>query len=140
MDTGNKDIVVNFANAGNFTTLANALKAAGLVATYKGIGPFTFFAPTDAAFEKLRPGEVNRLLKDKVRLAAIINFHVIPGAILARDMKASDPRSLQGQRLTIAAGQAGFTVNGARITRQEIEAANGVIHGIDQLMLPGQES
>ena len=141
MDTQNHDIVANVAVAGNFTKLHNAMKAADLVKTYEGIGPFTFFAPTDAAFEKLAEGELEKLLKDKAKLAAIINFHAIRGAVLAKDLKARDSRSLQGQSLTFAEaeGSSGFSVNGATISRQEIEASNGVIHAIDTLMMPGQD-
>ena len=139
MDTQNKDIVENAASAGKFTTLGNALAAAGLVSTYKGIGPFTFFAPTDEAFSKLPEGAVNRLLKDKAKLAALINFHVIPGAVLAKDMKARDARSRQGESLTIAANDAGYTVNGVQLSPREIEASNGVIHPIDTLMTPSGE-
>lgn len=134
MDTRDKDIVESAANAGNFGTLGNALKAAGLVDTYKGIGPFTFFAPTDEAFGKLPAGAVNGLLKDKAKLAALLNFHVIAGAVLAKDMQARDSRSRQGTSLTIAANDAGFTVNGVPLSRHEIEASNGVIHPIDTLM------
>ena len=139
MDTQNQDIVANVANAGNFTKLHNAMKAAGLVKTYEGIGPFTFFAPTDDAFAKLPEGELESLLKDKAKLASIINFHAIRGALLAKDMQARDSRSLQGQTLTLAANDSGFSVNDARISRQEIEASNGVIHGIDTLMMPPKE-
>ena len=136
MNTQDDDIVVNAANAGNFNTLANALKAAGLVTTYKGAGPFTLFAPTDEAFEKLPVGALNRLLKDKAKLTSIINFHVLPGAVLAKDLQARDSQSLQGGTLTIAANEDGFTVNGARVSRAEIEASNGVIHPIDRVMMP----
>jgi uncharacterized surface protein with fasciclin (FAS1) repeats len=140
MDTQNQDIVANVAIAGNFTKLHNAMKAAGLVKTYEGIGPFTLFAPTDQAFEKLPQGELEALLKDKVRLGAIINFHALRGAVLAKDLKSRESRSIQGQSLTIAANDdAQFSVNGARISRQEIEASNGVIHGIDTLLMPAKE-
>jgi uncharacterized surface protein with fasciclin (FAS1) repeats len=135
-NTQDKDIVVNAANAGNFATLTNALKAADLVGTYKGIGPFTFFAPTDEAFRKLPDGTIEALLKDKAKLAAVLSHHVIKGAVLARDITACDSRSLQGDTLTFAANDSGFTVNGARISKQEIEASNGVIHGIDTVMMP----
>jgi uncharacterized surface protein with fasciclin (FAS1) repeats len=139
MDTQNQDIVENAASSGKFSMLANALAAAGLVSTYKGIGPFTFFAPTDEAFGKLPDGEMHRLLKDKAKLAALLNFHVITGAVLAKDMKARESRSRQGQSLTIAASDAGFTVNGVPISRHEIEASNGVIHPIDTLMAMSEE-
>ncbi len=137
-NTQDKDIVVNAANAGNFATLSNALKAAGLVGTYKGIGPFTFFAPTDEAFKKLPDGTIEALLKDRAKLASIINLHVLKGSVLAKDLKARDSRSIQGETLTFAANDSGFTVNGAQVSKQEIEASNGVIHGIDTVMMPKQ--
>ena len=135
-NTEDKDIVVNAANAGNFVTLSNALKAAGLAATYKGIGPFTFFAPTDEAFRKLPNGAIERLLKDKEKLTSLINSHVMRGAMLAKDFKASASPSIQGEALQLAASDSGFTVNGAKVSRQEIEASNGVIHPIDTVMMP----
>src|SRR5438552_12875394 len=103
MSTQDDDIVVNAANAGDLNTLANALRAAGLVATYKGDGPFTLFAPTDEAFAKLPAGALNTLLKDRPKLASIINFHAIQGAVLANDLEARDSRSIQGGTLTFAA-------------------------------------
>jgi uncharacterized surface protein with fasciclin (FAS1) repeats len=137
-NTEDKDIVVNAANAGNFVTLSNALKAAGLAATYKGIGPFTFFAPTDEAFKKLPNGAIERLLKDKEKLVSIINSHVMKGSVLAKDFKAGASPSIQGDALELAASDSGFTVNGARVSRQEIEASNGVIHPIDTVMMPAR--
>lgn len=136
MNTQDKDIVVNMANAGNFSKLHNAMKAANLVTSYKGIGPFTLFAPTDEAFDKLPKGKLESLLRDKEALAAIINLHVIKGAVLAKDIQASESQSIQGGTLTFAANDSGFNVNGARISRQEIEASNGVIHAIDTVMMP----
>jgi uncharacterized surface protein with fasciclin (FAS1) repeats len=139
-DTQEKDIVVNVANAGNLNKLHNAMKAAGVVGTYKGIGPFTLFAPTDEAFDKLPKGKLESLLKDKETLAAIINLHAIKGAVLAKDLEARETASLQGQMLTIAANDSGFAVNGAHISnRQEIEASNGVIHAIDAVMMPKKD-
>ncbi len=135
-NTEDKDIVVNAANAGNFVTLSNALKAAGLAATYKGIGPFTFFAPTDEAFRKLRAGTLEVLLKDKAKLMSVINAHVMKGSLLAKDFKAGASSSIQGGALELAEAGSGFTVNGAKVSRQEIEASNGVIHPIDTVMMP----
>ena len=136
MDTRDNDIVENAAKAGHFNWLGNALKAAGLVGTYKGDGPFTFFAPTDEAFEKIPPGALRRLLENKAKLAAILNFHVMPGAVLMKDLQACDSQSCQGETLTIAANEAGFTINGAKLGRNQIEASNGVIHPIDTVMMP----
>ena len=137
-NTEDKDIVVNAANAGNFVTLSNALKASGLAATFKGIGPFTFFAPTDEAFAKLTRETIQALLKDKEKLSAIINAHVMKGSMLAKDFKASASPSLQGDALTLAPSNSGFTVNGAKVSRKEIEASNGVIHPIDTVMMPAR--
>lgn len=136
-NTEDKDIVVNAANAGNFVTLSNMLKAAGLATTYKGIGPFTFFAPTDDAFRKIPREALETLLKDKEKLVSIINAHVMKGAMLAKDFKASASPSVQGEALKLAPCDSGFTVNGAKVSRQEIEASNGVIHPIDTVMMPG---
>ncbi|HEY4998470.1 MAG TPA: fasciclin domain-containing protein [Usitatibacter sp.] len=136
MNTQETDIVVNAANAGNFVILSNALKAAGLVGALKGIGPFTFFAPTDDAFKKLPAGALEKLLKDREKLAAIINAHVMQGAVLANDIKNGDSPSLQGQALKFKTTDTGFTVNGAKVSRNEIEACNGVIHPIDTVMMP----
>lgn len=136
-NTEDKDIVVNAANAGNFVTLTNMLKAAGLATTYKGIGPFTFFAPTDDAFRKIPREALEKLLKDKEKLVSIINAHVMKGAMLAKDFKASASPSVQGEALELAPSDSGFTVNGAKVSRQEIEASNGVIHPIDTVMMPG---
>jgi uncharacterized surface protein with fasciclin (FAS1) repeats len=135
-NTEDKDIVVNAVNAGNFVALSNALKACGLATTYKGIGPFTFFAPTDDAFGKLSRETLQALLKDKEKLSSIINAHVMKGSMLAKDFKASASPSIQGHSLELKASDSGFTVNGARISRQEIEASNGVIHPIDTVMMP----
>jgi uncharacterized surface protein with fasciclin (FAS1) repeats len=132
--TQEKDLVINVQNAGNFTTFHNALKAADLATTYKGMGPFTLFAPTDAAFAKLPKGQLEALLKDKAKLQATINLHVIRGVLLANDMKASDSQSVQGAMLTFAGKDGTFTVNGSKVSKQEIEASNGVIHGIDTVM------
>jgi uncharacterized surface protein with fasciclin (FAS1) repeats len=134
--TQDKDVVVNVVNDGNFTKFSNALKAAGMVGTFKGMGPFTFFAPTDAAFDKLGRSALEALLKDKEKLTATINFHVINGTVLAQDMKASESASIQGGKLTIVDTGDGFTVNGARVSKKEIEASNGVIHSIDTVMMP----
>ena len=138
MSTRDNDIVDNAANAGQFRWLGDALKAAGLIDTYKGDGPFTFFAPTDEAFEKIPPGALRRLLENKAKLAEILNYHVVPGVLLAADMDARDERSRHGAMLSIAANEAGFTVNGAMVSsRSAIQASNGVIHPIDDVMMPG---
>jgi uncharacterized surface protein with fasciclin (FAS1) repeats len=135
MNTQDKDIVVNATNGG-FTTLATALKTAGLDITYRGPGPFTFFAPTDEAFRKLSPDKLDALLKDKAKLASVINSHITRGTVLAKDFRSHDLASVQGEMITMAANDAGFTVNGVKGSNQEIRASNGVIHGIDTVMMP----
>ena len=97
MNTRDNDIVENAAKAGNFNWLGDALKAAGLVGTYKGTGPFTFFAPTDEAFEKIPPGALRRLLEDKAKLAAILNFHVMPGAMYSAEPRGAGLAELPGR-------------------------------------------
>jgi len=137
MNTQEKDIVASAASAGNFTTFTNALKAAGLEANYKGPGPFTFFAPTDEAFSKLfSRDQLHALLKDKPKLTDILNLHVTKGTLLVADIKFHDLPSIQGEPLRMAPSDTGFTVNGAKGTKREIEASNGVIHGIDTVLMP----
>jgi uncharacterized surface protein with fasciclin (FAS1) repeats len=136
MNTQDKDVVANAANAGHFTTLSAALKATGLETTYKAAGPFTFFAPTDDAFRKLPPGTLDALLKDKARLTTVLNFHVTRGQVLLKDFRSHDLASVQGEALTMVSRDDGFTVNGAKGSKQEIRASNGVIHGIDSVMIP----
>ena len=136
MKSSDNDIVEKAANAGTFNHFGEALKASGLAGTFKGLGPFTLFAPTDEAFEKIPPGALRRLLENKAQIAAIVNNHVVPGVIAGDELRASEPMSRHGQVLTIASNDAGFTVNGARLSRTAIEASNGVIHAIDTVMLP----
>ena len=136
MTTKDNDIVEKAANAGTFNHFGEALRASGLAGTFKGLGPFTLFAPTDEAFEKIPPGALRRLLENKAQIAAIVNNHVVPGVISGNELCASEPTSCHGQVLTIASNDAGFTINGAKLSRQGIEASNGVIHAIDTVMLP----
>ena len=136
MNTQDDDIVVNTAKAGNLKTLANALRAANLVAAFKSAGPFTLFAPTDEAFAKLAPGTLEALLKNRVKLAAVINYHAMRGIVLKEDLQPCNSPSVQGGTLTIAANDEGFTVNGAKVSKKQIEASNGVIHAIDAVMMP----
>jgi uncharacterized surface protein with fasciclin (FAS1) repeats len=135
-NTQDKDIVVNAANAGNFSLFSNALRATGLDATYKGPGPFTIFAPTDEAFRKLPDGALHALLKDKEKLSNIINLHAMKGVVLAADIKTHELPSIQGEKLKMEPVGLSFTVNGAKGSRQEIEASNGVIHAIDTVLMP----
>ncbi|MGT2501513.1 fasciclin domain-containing protein [Bradyrhizobium guangxiense] len=131
------DIVDTAVSAGQFTTLVTAVKAAGLVPTLKGKGPFTVFAPNDAAFAKLPPGTVESLLKNKAKLRAVLKYHVIPGRVKAADVagKSLKVATVQGQPVSVD-GSFGVTVNDAHVIQPDIEASNGVIHVIDTVLLP----
>jgi uncharacterized surface protein with fasciclin (FAS1) repeats len=129
------DIVDTAVAAGNFKTLATALKAAGLVETLKGPGPFTVFAPTDAAFAKIPPEQLQALLKDKAKLTAVLTYHVVPGKVMAADVKAGKVKTVQGSSLTVAT-TGGVTVDNAKVSAVDIVADNGVIHVIDSVVLP----
>ena len=130
-----KDIVDTAVAAGNFTTLATALKAAGLVDTLKGTGPFTVFAPTDAAFAKVPKADLDALLMDKARLTAVLTYHVVPGKVMAADVKAGPVKTVQGSNLTVSTST-GVMVDQAKVTATDIVADNGVIHVIDSVIMP----
>ena len=132
------DIVDTAVANGNFTTLAAALEAAGLVETLKGEGPFTVFAPTDAAFAALPAGTVEDLLKpeNKDQLTAILTYHVVPGAVMSTDLtEGMTAATVNGKEITITL-EGGPKVNGAVISTPDVAASNGVIHVIDSVILP----
>jgi uncharacterized surface protein with fasciclin (FAS1) repeats len=132
------DIVDTAVAAGNFTTLAAALEAAGLVETLKGEGPFTVFAPTDAAFAALPAGTVEDLLKpeNKDQLVAVLTYHVVPGKVMSTDLSEGlKAATVQGGEVTITL-EGGPKVNGAVISTPDVAASNGVIHVIDSVILP----
>ena len=132
-----KDIVDTAVSAGSFNTLATALKAAGLVDTLKSKGPFTVFAPTDAAFAKLPKGTVEALLKDKKKLTAILTYHVVAGKVLAKDVvKLKNAKTVNGKSVKINAGKAGVTIDNANVVKTDIGCTNGVIHVIDSVIIP----
>ena len=130
-----KDIVDTAVSAGNFNTLATALKAAGLVDTLKGKGPFTVFAPTDEAFAKIPKADLDALLKDKAKLTAVLTYHVVPGKVMAADVKAGAVKTVQGSNLTVSTAM-GVMVDQAKVTATDIVADNGVIHVIDSVIIP----
>ncbi len=130
-----KDIVDTAVAAGNFKTLAAALQAAGLVETLKGKGPFTVFAPTDAAFAKIPKAQLDALLADKAKLTSVLTYHVVPGTVMSKDVKAGTVKTVQGSSLTVTT-QGGVKVDGASVTSVDIKADNGVIHVIDTVVLP----
>ena len=131
--------IVDTAVAGGFNTLVAAVKAAGLVDTLKGPGPFTVFAPTDAAFAKLPAGTVESLLKpeNKAKLQSILTYHVIAGEVMAKDVvKMDSAKTVEGQNITIKTMKGGVMVDNAHVTKTDIVTSNGVIHVIDTVMMP----
>ena len=129
------DIVDTAVAAGSFKTLATALGAADLVGTLKGKGPFTVFAPTDEAFAKIPKADLDALLKDKKKLTAVLTYHVVPGKVMAADVKAGKVKTVQGSEVTIAT-TGGVTVDKAKVIKTDIAADNGVIHVIDTVLMP----
>ena len=130
------DIVDTAVAAGSFTTLVAAVKAAGLVDTLKGAGPFTVFAPTDEAFAKLPAGTVEALLKDIPKLTKILTYHVVSGKVLAADVvKLKSAKTVEGSEVKIGASN-GVKINNSTVTTADVAADNGVIHIIDSVLLP----
>ena len=130
-----KDIVDTAVAAGNFKTLAAALTAAGLIDTLKSKGPFTVFAPTDAAFAKIPKADLDALLADKAKLTSVLTYHVVAGTVMAKDVKAGKVKTVQGSDITITTS-GGVMVNNAKVTATDIVADNGVIHVIDTVLMP----
>ena len=133
------DIVQTAISNGSFKTLVAAVKAAGLVETLKGSGPFTVFAPTDEAFAKLPGGTVENLLKpeNKKQLMAILTYHVVPGKVMSKDIvgKKTMVKSVEGEEISIDATN-GVKVDNAKVVKADVEASNGVIHVIDTMIMP----
>ncbi|MEY2715188.1 MAG: hypothetical protein RIT24_1531, partial [Planctomycetota bacterium] len=137
--TAKSTIVETAVAAGSFKTLVAAVQAAGLVDTLNGTGPFTVFAPTDEAFAKLPAGTLEMLLKpeNKAKLAAILTYHVVPGAVKAADVvKLKNAGTVNGQRVDIKVDGAKVQVDGANVVTTDIACSNGVIHVIDTVILP----
>jgi uncharacterized surface protein with fasciclin (FAS1) repeats len=136
---GEHDIVDTAVEAGSFNTLVAAVKAAGLVEALKGDGPFTVFAPSDEAFAKLPAGTVESLLEPANidKLTAILTYHVVPGKILAADVKPGNVATLQGSSFSVSSNQGALMVNQAKIVATDVTATNGVIHVIDEVIIPG---
>jgi uncharacterized surface protein with fasciclin (FAS1) repeats len=130
-----KDIVDTAVAAGNFKTLVVALKAADLVSTLKGKGPFTVFAPTDEAFAKIPKADLDALLKDKAKLKAVLTYHVVSGKVMSKDLKPSNVKTVQGSDVMVST-MGGATVNNAKVVSADVPADNGVIHAIDAVLMP----
>jgi transforming growth factor-beta-induced protein len=134
-----QDIVDTAVAAGSFKTLAAALKAAGLIETLKGKGPFTVFAPTDEAFSKLPAGTVDDLLKpeNKQKLTQVLTYHVVPGKVMAADVvKLKNAKTVNGQSVQIKVDGGTVLVDNAKVVKTDIGTSNGVIHVIDSVILP----
>ena len=132
-----KDIVDTAVSAGTFNTLAAALKAADLIGTLKGTGPFTVFAPTDEAFAKLPKGTLDALLKDPAKLKGILLYHVVAGKVMASDVtKLKSANSVQGSAIPITVTDGKVMAGNANVVKTDIAASNGVIHVIDTVLLP----
>lgn len=132
-----KDIVDTAIAAGQFKTLVAAVKAAGLVDTLKGEGPFTVFAPTDKAFAMIPKETLEALLKDKEALTALLTYHVVSGKVMAADVvKLDTAKTVQGKPITIVAKDGKVTINGVNVIKTDIVCKNGVIHVIDAVIMP----
>ena len=131
-------VVAIAAGNADFSTLVAAVKAAGLVDTLNGAGPFTIFAPTNEAFAKLPKGTVEELLKpeNKAKLTAILTYHVVAGKVMAADVKTMMAKTVQGGSLDIKVADGGVMVNGAKVVKTDIVGTNGVIHVIDSVLMP----
>jgi uncharacterized surface protein with fasciclin (FAS1) repeats len=135
--TMSPDVVDTAVQAGNFTTLAKALDAAGLVDTLKGPGPFTVFAPTDAAFAKLPAGTLDMLLADPDTLRSVLTYHVIPGRVTAADAaKLQSATTVEGEDVSISTNDGGVQIDDANVTQPDVMASNGIMHVIDTVILP----
>ena len=130
-----QDIVDTAVKAGNFKTLVAAVQAAGLVDTLKGPGPFTVFAPTDEAFAKIPKATLDGQLADKAALTKVLTYHVVPGKVMAKDVKAGKVKTVQGQELTVSTSM-GVMVDQSKVIATDVAASNGVIHAIDTVLMP----
>lgn len=130
------DLVETASTSGSFKTFLAAAKAAGITETLKNSGPYTVFAPSDAAFNQLPPGTVSSLMKDKVRLAEVLSHHVIPGKVTVADVKPGKVQTIQGDVLTLTSDNGKVTVDNANVIQSDLIADNGVIHEIDAVVLP----
>lgn len=138
-----KDIVTTAIDAGSFKTLASAIQAAGLVETLRGVGPFTVFAPTDEAFAKLPAGTVETLLKpeNKQTLIAVLTYHVVPGKVMAADVvKLKAAATVNGQRVDVKVDEGKVRIDQAQVVSTDLVCSNGVIHVIDQVILPSTDN
>jgi uncharacterized surface protein with fasciclin (FAS1) repeats len=130
------DIVDTAKSAGSFNTLVTAVQAAGLVDTLKGPGPFTVFAPTDEAFAKIPKDKLDALLKDKAKLTKVLTYHVVPGKVMAADVKPGAVKTVEGSSFNVSAKGGKVMVDKANVIKTDVAADNGVIHAIDSVIMP----
>ena len=131
-----KNIIETASENPDFSTLVKAIKAAGLVDTLSGAGPFTVFAPTNSAFEKIPKETLDSVLADKAKLTSILTYHVVSGKVLSKDMaEMKEADTVQGKKVTIDTKD-GVMINNAKVTKADIECSNGVIHVIDTVLMP----
>lgn len=130
------DIVDTAKSAGSFKTLVTAVQAAGLVDTLKGPGPFTVFAPTDEAFAKIPKDKLDALLKDKAALTKVLTYHVVPGKVMAADVKPGNVKTVEGSSFKVATKDGKVMVDKATVIKTDVAADNGVIHAIDSVIMP----
>ncbi|MEC4723080.1 fasciclin domain-containing protein [Noviherbaspirillum sp. CPCC 100848] len=130
------DIVDTAKSAGSFNTLIAAVQAAGLADTLKGPGPFTVFAPTDEAFASIPKEKLDALLKDKAALTKVLTYHVVPGKVMAADVKAGNVKTVEGSPLSVSMKGGKVGVNNANVVKTDVVADNGVIHVIDKVVMP----
>ena len=130
------DLVERAAAAGTFKTFLAGVRAAGMASTLQNDGPYTIFAPSDAAFAKLPEGTLHALLKDKVRLAQVLSHHIVPGKILVAEVRPGPVNTVQGDAATLTSDNGKVTIDGANVTQSDITADNGVIQVIDRVILP----
>jgi uncharacterized surface protein with fasciclin (FAS1) repeats len=131
-----RNIVDTAISTGFFTTFAEGLKTAALTDTLNAVGPFTVFAPTDEAFKKLPPGQLEALRKDTRKFTSLLKHHVVAGKLLAKDVKSGEIKNVQGGMLRVETPATGLKIDGARISQSDILAENGVIHAIDVVLMP----
>jgi uncharacterized surface protein with fasciclin (FAS1) repeats len=137
---GKMDLVDTAMNNGQFTILTKALEAAGLTETLKGKGPFTIFAPTDAAFQALPKGTLDELLKpeNREKLQQVLTYHVVPGKVMAKQvLTLKEAKTVEGDALKVMKDNGGVMVNNANVVKTDIKSTNGVIHVIDRVLMPG---
>jgi|TARA_A100001391_G_scaffold205463_1_gene207279 uncharacterized surface protein with fasciclin (FAS1) repeats len=130
------DIVDTAKSAGSFDTLVTAVEAAGLVETLKGPGPFTVFAPTDEAFAKIPKYKLDALIADKAALTEVLTYHVVPGKVMAADVKPGEVKTVQGSPLMVSVKDGKVMVDNATVVQTDIQTDNGVIHVIDTVVMP----